>query len=93
VKKNPNLTNSYIVTFPNVLVTTPAQLMTVNYGANGFALQLTGQAGRGYRVQFSTDLAHWTDLLTTNLTTSTLQLVDTQAVSAQSRFYRANLAN
>lgn len=76
-----------------MVVTTPTELAAVSYSASGFVMQLTGQAGHGYRVQFSTDLVHWTALVTTNLSTSTLRLVDPHAVLSAARFYRANLLN
>jgi hypothetical protein len=87
------LTNYYIISYPNILVTTPTELMAVNYSVGGFVLQLSGQTGHGYRVQSSTDLSHWTDLITTNLPRSTIQLLLPQAGSAPLGFYRAILAN
>ena len=87
------LNNSYVIAYPNVIVTTPTQLAAVQYSGGGFVLRLTGAAGYDYRVQFSTDLVHWTDLVTTNLPSSTIQLPDLQAGSAPARFYRAALAN
>jgi len=89
-----NLNNSYIIAFPNVVVTTPTELAAIGCSAgNGFVLQVSGQAGHSYRVQFSTDLAHWTDLVTTNLSTSSVELIDRQATNSLARFYRASLAN
>ena len=88
-----NLGNTYIITYPTVVVTTPAELSVVSYSSTSFVLQLKGQAGLGYRIQFSPDLAKWTDLTTTNLSTPTIQLVDRQAVGSAARFYRAALAN
>jgi hypothetical protein len=87
------LANSYIITYPNILVTTPSQLSAITYSASGFVMQLSGQVGHGYRVQFSTDFAHWSDLLTTNLSSATVQLIDPQVASSVSRFYRAALSN
>jgi hypothetical protein len=88
-----SLGNSYIITYPIVVVTTPAELSVINYSSNSLVLQLNGQAGHGYRIQFSPDLANWTDLTTTNLSTPTVQLVDRQAAGSAARFYRAELAN
>ena len=87
------LTNSYIITYPNVLVTTPTQLSAITYSPSGFIMQLSGQAGHSYRVQSSTDFANWSDLLTTNLSSATVELVDPQVAGSASRFYRAALSN
>src|SRR5205807_9774628 len=61
------LNNSYVITYPNVLVSTPSALTALTYSPAGMLLQLTGQVGHAYRVQFSPDLGHWSDLVTTNL--------------------------
>jgi hypothetical protein len=86
------LTNFYFISYPNVQVTTPTELTGVSYSTGGFVLQLSGQTGHGYRVQFSTDLFHWTDVITTNLPSSTIQLLVHQVGSAPVGFYRASLA-
>jgi hypothetical protein len=89
-----NLTNVYIVSFPKVTAATPIQLEPVNFSpAIGFVFALSGQAGRGYRIQFSADLVNWTDLVTTNLPSPRVQLLDSQAKTSTARFYRATLAN
>lgn len=88
-----NLGNSYIITYANVIVSTPVQLSALSYSSNGLVLQLTGAPGHGYRIQFSSDLTHWSDLTTTNLSNATVQLVDSQTATTAARFYRAVLAN
>jgi hypothetical protein len=47
-----NLGNSYIITYPTVVVTTPAELSVVNYSSSSLVLAVEGQAGHGYRIQF-----------------------------------------
>ena len=57
-------------------------------GAPGqFALRLAGEVGRTYSLQYSTSLANWTTLLTTNLTAASADLTDTSATNGF-RFYR-----
>ncbi len=87
------LNNSYIVSFANVTSLAPITLKAIAAEAGGFTFLLTGQVGRGYSVEFSTDLSHWTNLLTTNLPIATVTLTDTQAALTPYRFYRARLVN
>jgi hypothetical protein len=88
-----SLSNFYVVGFSKVTVTTPLQLQAVSSSAAGFVFRLSGQEGHGYKVQYSPDLAHWTDLVTTNLPTTSIQLVDPQSGQSAVRFYRASLVN
>ncbi|MGH7970533.1 MAG: hypothetical protein ACREIC_17545, partial [Limisphaerales bacterium] len=71
----------------------PPEISAVGYSASGFVLRLTGQTGRGYIIQYSSDLAHWTDLVNTNISSTTIELVDPQAASSSVRFYRAATVN
>ena len=60
--------------------------------SNGaFTLTLTGQPGKSYVIQASTDLVSWTSVVT-NATSfgGTLQFTDTNVVSFPYRFYRAH---
>lgn len=58
------------------------------FGSPGqFALRLAGDVGRTYSLQYSTTLANWTTLLTTNLTAASADLTDTSATNSF-RFYR-----
>jgi hypothetical protein len=41
------LNNSYVITYPNVLVSTPSELTALEYSSGGMVLQLNGQAGHG----------------------------------------------
>jgi hypothetical protein len=88
-----DLGNSYIITYPNVIATTPSELSLISYSPGSVVLQLTGAVGRGYTVQFSSDLAHWSDLTSTNLSNATVRLLDSQTIGVTARFYRAVLAN
>ncbi len=60
------------------------------FANGGFALNLVGQIGRGYRIQTSTNLAdsNWTDLIDFTNTTETMQFLDTSATNYSERFYR-----
>jgi hypothetical protein len=86
--------NSYIVGFSNVTVASaaPIKLTVLDVRASGFAFLLTGQAGRAYQIQFSSDLSHWTNWITTNLPTATIELTDPQPANPL-LFYRARLVN
>jgi hypothetical protein len=52
-----------------------------------FGLRLTGEVGRTYSLQYSTTLANWTTLLSTNLGAASADLTDTSATNTF-RFYR-----
>lgn len=52
-------------------------------------LELTGQPGRSYDIQVSTDLAAWTYLTNIVPTGSVTAFVDTTATNLTARFYRA----
>ena len=56
-----------------------------------FPLQLSGEPGRSYRVEASTNLADWIDLGTFPLTNSPMPYLDTTATNFDRRFYRARL--
>jgi hypothetical protein len=57
----------------------------------GFELALTGEVGRSYRIQASTDLAgtNWTDVANFTNTDETVQFPDPQATNYTWRYYRA----
>jgi hypothetical protein len=88
-----NLNYFYLLGFPKVNVATPFQLQAVSDSGAGFVFRLSGQDGHAYKVQHSSDLAHWTDLVTTNLPAATIQLIDPQGGQSTARFYRASLVN
>jgi hypothetical protein len=47
---------------------------------NQFSFRVTGQIGKNYTAQYSTDLMNWTDLYTTNAPASVFFVTDTNAV-------------
>lgn len=63
-----------------------AQLMS---NSNTVVLNLSGEVGRRYRLQTSSDFQTWTDLRTYTNDTPTIQLVDPDPPEAAMRFYRA----
>jgi len=54
----------------------------------GFELVVTGQIGRNYRIQASTDLRTWIDALSFSNSEETTLFLDSKAASFSSRFYR-----
>jgi hypothetical protein len=53
-----------------------------------FQWTLSGESGRSYMVQASTNLVQWTDLLTVVPNSSSYQVTDTNAPGLRQRFYR-----
>jgi hypothetical protein len=58
---------------------------------SGFQLWVTGEIGRGYRLQTLTIVAdpNWTDLFAFTNATATVQLLDPTVTNFSRRFYRA----
>lgn len=68
---------------------TPPVLTNPAVNADGyFGFSVLGQGGTNLTIQTSTDLATWTDLLTTNSIAGALDFADTTAPIAPYRFYR-----
>ena len=90
--------NNFMV-FDNYRVTAeaaaplPFQLEGFGRDANGnFSLRLTGEPGRQYAIEATTDFAGWSALKTNSVgTDGTLDFVDTTAVNYSRSFYRARL--
>ncbi len=57
--------------------------------AGWFQFTIQSTAGRVYRIESSTNLIEWIDLLTTNAPASALEIADTNAPAYPRRFYRA----
>lgn len=55
----------------------------------GFELQLTGEVGRSYRLQVSSDLRNWSDYVGFTSTQPTTSLLDPSGGQSLTRFYRA----
>jgi len=69
---------------------TGPMLKPLGGSAAGFRVQLSGQEGTTYRVQFSENGTFWMNLQTVTLSGSTAEFLDATAGS-QRRFYRAVL--
>jgi len=54
-------------------------------------IRLTGEAGREYEVQVSTNLVDWTPLITFASTEATMKTTAPRSPEARQRFYRARL--
>ena len=54
---------------------------------NVFRVRVTGTSAQSYTLQFATELANWTDILTTNAPSGVFYLQDTHATDT-SRLYR-----
>jgi hypothetical protein len=68
----------------------PFQLGTLGLLPNGsFLLRLTGEQGRNYAIEASTNLLSWTSIKTNNATDGTFDFVDSSATGLPRRFYRA----
>lgn len=75
------------------LVTRPPPLAprlgVVSTAGNRLTLEVQGEPNRNYRLQHSTDLRQWQDLLVTNLLQGSVQVTDPQVIrSVDRRFYR-----
>ena len=69
---------------------TPPVLSNYALNANGnFSFSLLGQGDGNYTIQASTDMAAWSDLLTTNSVAGRFDIVDTSTPVPAMRFYRA----
>jgi hypothetical protein len=55
----------------------------------GFELTMTGEIGRNYRLQASSNFLDWQDLINLSPTQATTRLLDTTATKTPQRFYRA----
>ena len=54
----------------------------------GVELDIVGELGRLYRLQASSDLAHWLDLFSFSNSTTTTVYLDAHASDFRMRFYR-----
>ncbi|EEF59520.1 chitobiase/beta-hexosaminidase C-terminal domain-containing protein [Pedosphaera parvula] len=70
--------------FPNVLFTAPGA-----FSNGAFQVQLSGQTGKGYILQATTNFADWISLSTNTPVSSPFYLIDPGASNHQYRFYRA----
>jgi autotransporter-associated beta strand protein len=70
------------------VIPVPPQLMGAQVNATQFQFQVHGPAGYHYTVQASTNLADWTDLLSTNPSALPFHWADGDAAVLPGRFYR-----
>jgi hypothetical protein len=70
----------------------PCVLVLVSLDVSGFCLLVTGCVGLDYSIQTSLNLLDWSELVWTNPVTMPITVVDTNAASFSSRFYRALLS-
>jgi hypothetical protein len=83
--------------FDNYLVTAepvgtppePPELASLGLGDGSFLLRVTGEAGRDYAIDASTNLTDWLPLRTNTANGGTFDFVDTGAGEIPNRFYRA----
>ena len=70
-------------------------LTTLEIDVSSYArLSLSGPIGHSYRIEYANDFGSqqvWSSLLTTNLTTSPITIIDPQSAAVPARFYRAVL--
>ena len=88
---------NYSITFSNALLSItapgPLTLTLVSADAAGnVALRVTSDPGQRVKIQASTDLAAWDDIVTLNNPTGTIDHTDPGAPDRPKRFYRAILA-
>jgi hypothetical protein len=71
--------------------TAPAfQLIPLGLALNGqFQLRLTGESGRSYVIEASSDLRSWTPMRTNTITGGSVDILDPDTAGYGCRFYRA----
>ncbi len=68
---------------------TPATLFALRHpGSSGLFLTIAFEAGKNYRIQFSTNLADWTDATNFLSTSTTMNFLDQARTNAGAQFYR-----
>jgi hypothetical protein len=80
-----------VKSFNFVPLGTPPQaaLTGARWASNQFQCGMTVQPDYRYQVQSSTNLVHWSNVVSLPATTSALSFIDTNATTALPRFYRA----
>jgi hypothetical protein len=100
---NPPLTNTTAVAYDSVNATwlpfsqaplvaqidtaPPPILQSAGFGGGGFTLGVKSVIPGVYRVEMTSDLSHWNDLVTVTNTTGLFQVSDPGSAAPQ-RFYR-----
>ena len=74
--------------YPNITIPRPTISQPGVLNGNAFSLVVSGELGRQYRIQVSTNLVIWTDVLSMISTNSTWEYVDRSFSNNTARFYR-----
>ena len=77
-----------LLTVTSSLFQPPPPQSSTAIHSTGFALNLTLEVGRAFRVQGSTDLVVWTDVTNFTSTGLAFQFLDAAATNQTRRFYR-----
>ena len=85
---------NYIVGFPGraaaIIIDGPFPWpRTAVLGDRSFHLNASGPDGAWFRVDYTTDLANWTPIVTTQVVNGSIDFIDPDAQTDQFRFYRA----
>jgi len=80
-----------VVTFVGQISNGPPLINSLSLAAGKARLSVSGPTNYDYTLQTSTNLANWRALLTTNLSTVPITLVDTNLATNAARFYRIQL--
>jgi hypothetical protein len=90
---NNNLLNTS--TFDNVSLTGPLPRLTLaRFDAHdGMLVGISGELGRVYSLQVSSDLKTWSNIVTLTNKGGPISFLDNQAANVPRRFYRASLQN
>jgi hypothetical protein len=76
------------LTIGRTILTPPPAQTTGTIHTTGFAIDLSLETGRTYRVQASSDLRTWTDVGTFSGASAAQRFVDAASRTAAQRFYR-----
>ena len=68
----------------------PLQILQPRWQGGSFAFAVSAYVGASLTVRSSTNLTHWTELLTTNLTTAVVEFTDPTAGQSPQKFYQAS---
>jgi hypothetical protein len=65
----------------------------IGFDSGQFGLNLIGSAGQTLVLEGSSDLIHWSALVTNTLSTGSFHFKDSDSTNLSARFYRARSAN
>jgi hypothetical protein len=89
---NGSVTTNATLLVLSTTVTNVVNIVSSGTGmiANGFKLQLSGPTGSNVVVEASTDLQHWTPIVTNLVTSGGISVTDALAKNYPFRYYRAH---